>query len=357
MAAVLCQCHGLRSHLESHIVESRTLRLMLPSSKSLPLPPPHPIDLSFQSCFRDSNIKNQYEEEENNINNNNNRTNTNMSGGWSFLEALSNVSQGTKEPSQTEEATYVPPQQKRSSLLLSPKSLELCTENLGNESGTDIVKNGIDMLSSTRGNLGTGEQKQQQQHQPQEQQPQEQPRQHSTAKKAKALNFPPPLTTIRGPESLRVRPHREDGRLVIEVTRVPPSPSCFQAERSHGRLRLCLLKNHDSSFDPEGDDVVIDENEPMTNEGFEEEYGNEVIGQAQDIGEEEEEEEAGEEETEEAGEEGDFFACGCEEIKGGGDMRMEKFEIEMPRRCKEGCDHEHNELLLNWGESFLVATS
>lgn len=346
MAAIVC--HGLQSHLETQIVESRTLRLRLPTSKPVS---PQSIDLAFKSCFWDSNsnIKTHHHEE------NTHKTDTFQNkpvstGGLSFLDALSNISQGTKEEpsSQKEATTYVHPQQKRSSLLLSPKSLELCTENLGNESGTDIAENGIAMFSSSssdidniaEGDLGTREQRQL--------------RQHFAAKKAKTMNFPPPLTTIRGSESLRVRPHREDGRLVIEVTKVPPSASCFQAERSHGRLRLCFLTNDTTSFDPQEEQEVVAENEPTPNEGFEEELiENEIInnGKIQDIEEEEAEEETEEEETKQ--EEG-VACCECEEMKDS-DVRMDKYE--RVRRCKEGGDRENNELLLNWGEPLWVATS
>ncbi|KAL2324367.1 hypothetical protein Fmac_023425 [Flemingia macrophylla] len=279
--------------------ESRALKLRLPSSKPTP---PQFIDLAFKSCSWESNqttTKPRIEE---------NKLTTPT---WSFIEALSNVA---KDPTQRE-TTYVHPQQKRSSALLSPRSLELCTENLGSESGTDIAGNSIDMLSSAT----TREQSQ------------IQPRQ---ASKAKTQNFPPPLTTIRGSESLRVRPHREDGRLVIEVTKVPPSASCFQAQRNHGRLRLCFLTN--PSFDPKEEDDVQDneplanedENEPLANEN-ENESESEIIQQIKQDEEEEEEE---------------CIACGCDESN----------NYYMPRRCKEGGDHENSEyLLLNWS----VATS
>ncbi|TKY51119.1 FANTASTIC FOUR 3 [Spatholobus suberectus] len=299
MAAIVCQ--GLQSHLR------------LPSSKPTP---PQLIDLAIK--FWDSNSTIKPHNEENSFPLRDKSAPSNPT--WSFLEALSNVA---KEPS-LNQTTYVHPQQRRSPLCLSPKSLELCTENLGNESGTDIVaENNIDTLSPANcagGNFATGEQTQ--------------PRQLLAAKKAKAQNFPPPLTTIRGSESLRVRPHREDGRLVIEVTKVPPSPSCFQAERSHGRLRLCFLTNHTPSFDPEEEDDV-EENEPLPNE---KEFEKEIIGQTKDAGEETE------------GEEEECVACGWKES----DIIMEKYE--RPRRCKEGGDHENNELL-NWSEPRWVVTS
>ncbi|KAK7280171.1 hypothetical protein RJT34_25233 [Clitoria ternatea] len=338
MAAIVCR--GLQSHLESQLVESRTLRSRLPVS------PQQPFHLAFN--YWDSNFKKSDNEETNSFQNKDKSTSSNLS----FFEALSNVSHDSKEPSQ-KETTYVHPQQKRSSLRLSPKSLELCTENLGNESGTDIAENGIDMLSSSNcsgGNTETREQRQ--------------PRQLSTAKKAKTTqNFPPPLTTIRGSESLRVRPHREDGRLVIEVTRVPPTTSCFHAQRSHGRLQLCFLKNNTPSFDPEDEDDV-EENEPLLNEESEEEEEEEFESETQikDSNEDEDDKEvevrvavkAGEEETEDETEpeENVAFGGGCAES----DVIMKKYE--RPRRCKEGGEHENNELLLNWSEPPLcVATS
>jgi hypothetical protein len=246
MAAIMYH-PGLQSHLESQLVESRTLMQMLPSPKQS-------IDLALKSCFHDSNIKTNHHEES--INNTETYQNKPNNGGWNFLDALSNISQNTSKK-ETTTITYVHPQQKPSSLVLCPKSLELCTENLGSESGIDIVEN--DMLLSS---LGTMEE-------------QRQPCRQVLAatKKVKTQNFPPPLTTIRGSESLRVRPHREDGRLVIEVAKVPTSTCCFQADRSQGRLRLCFLTNQTTSFGPEeeqeedvDDDRVIDENEEPDNE-------------------------------------------------------------------------------------------
>ncbi|WJX21039.1 hypothetical protein P8452_10515 [Trifolium repens] len=328
MAAIMYH-PGLQSHLESQLVESRTLMLMLPSPK-------HSIDLPFKSCFHDSNIKTNHHEA--NINNTETYQNKPNNGGWNFLDALSNMSQNkSKKETTTTTTTYVHPQQKRSSLVLCPKSLELCTENLGSESGTDIVEN--DMLLSS---LGTMEE-------------QRQPCRQVLAatKKVKTQNFPPPLTTIRGSESLRVRPHREDGRLVIEVAKVPTSTSCFQADRSHGRLRLCFLTNQTTSFDleeeqeKEVDDDFTDENgEPHNEEEFSEQ---EMIGgEIHDA----ETEEKTEEETDEDKRVVVVVACGCkcEEMNG----RMEKYES--IRRCKECGEIENNELL-NCGETHWVATT
>ncbi|KAK7308173.1 hypothetical protein VNO77_41770 [Canavalia gladiata] len=206
MAAMVCP--GLQPYLDSQLVESRIHRLRFPSSSSSsssspkPITPPQPMDLALKSCVWESNNK---------TNNSNKTDSTVEKGGWSSIQTLnSNVSQGLKESS------YGP-----SYVRLSPKSLELCTENLGNETGTDMIE--IDLLpcATTGSNLGTMEGQNRKQR----------------AQVSGAKEFPPPLTTIRGSESLRVRPHREGGRLVLQVTKVS---SCFQAQRSHGRLRLCL---------------------------------------------------------------------------------------------------------------------
>ncbi|XP_057450290.1 protein FANTASTIC FOUR 3 [Lotus japonicus] len=297
MAAIVF--NGFQSRMESQLAESRLHKLIrLPSPK--PLTPPQPIDLPFKSCFWETKT------EENNLKTENFHHNTMPSiantnqCAFSSIQSLSPVSRGPKEP------TYVHPQVKKSSLRLSLRSLELCTENLGNETGSDDVTDiDIDMLC-----FGTGEQS-------------KKPRQVLETKKVKPQNFPPPLTTMRGSESLRVRPHREGGRLVIEVTKVPLSASCFQAERSHGRLRLCFWT------DPEDDE----------NDEFEEDFETELNG-----GKHEEDEEV-EEDAENENIDNSWSI--------GGDIRMEKYERSRGR-CKEG-DHENNELLVNWGEPLRVA--
>ncbi|KAF7813787.1 protein FANTASTIC FOUR 3 [Senna tora] len=267
MAAIVC--HGLQSCLESQIVETRTLRLNFPFSNPH-TPQLNPIDLSLKTSLWESEEKQRKTE----------------SSGWSFLQALSNVSHGE---SLEKEMAYVHPQVKKSSVAMSEKSLELCTEKLGNETGSDIVENGSgidELLCSSPTRRDREERKARVQG-------------CLGGRKMRTQNFPPPLTTIRGSENMRVRrTHREDGRLVMEVVRVPPSASCFQAERSHGRLRLCFLKN--CSFDQKDKDALTNEDE---------------------------------------GE----YSCDCD----GGDMKREKYE--RPSRCKDGGDHENNDLLINWG--------
>ncbi|KOM26596.1 hypothetical protein LR48_Vigan303s001800 [Vigna angularis] len=133
-----------------------------------------------------------------------------------------------------------------SSHRLSPKSLELCTENLGNETGSDIIESGIELLSSHSSECGDGEVS---------------PgmiREKRERKAREGRSFPPPLTTITGSESIRVRPHREGGRLVLQLIKVPSS---FRAERSPGRLRLCFWTEMQHHHHHHIEDAVEDDQE------------------------------------------------------------------------------------------------
>ncbi|KAB1214223.1 Protein FANTASTIC FOUR 3 [Morella rubra] len=251
MATIVCQ--GLQSCLDSsHLVEPKTVRLKLSSPRS---PFSQPRELALKSCFLDTNTKevgDKYRIEEicyKSYDHFDNKVSSNPDlGGWSFLQALSTSCPGSKEAMEKENI-YVHPLVKRSSSRLSEKSLELCTENLGNETGTDINEDSIFLLPSSDskdGNFRTREQTKS--------------RQLFGTKKANPPNFPPPLTTISGSESLLFRPHRENGRLIINAVKAPATQTYFQAERSHGRLRLCFLKTCTPSVDSE--EAKDEENEP-----------------------------------------------------------------------------------------------
>lgn len=72
--------------------------------------------------------------------------NDNMSS-WSFLQSLTNSTESPKQSSENEKV-YVHPLVKRSSSKLSKKSLEMCRESLGCETGSDISESGDDNLIS-----------------------------------------------------------------------------------------------------------------------------------------------------------------------------------------------------------------
>ncbi|CAI0466243.1 unnamed protein product [Linum tenue] len=201
---------GLQSCLESQMVESRTLRLRL----SAPKPAVE-------------------------------------SGGWSFLQTLSDPTSQTQILKPAAASSYAT---KRSVSSLSDKSLELCTENLGSETGTDHVSaadGGSNYLFSSPSPTWEAPESA-----PEPNSPVSQPaaarsgnykRSRSNSSRRGSGGFPPPLTTMRGPELVQVRrPHREGGRLVIEAVISQSQPSCFEAERIDGRLRLHVAVVKDS---------------------------------------------------------------------------------------------------------------
>lgn len=120
---------------------------------------------------------------------------------------------------------------------LSDKSLELCTENLGNETG--CVETSEDSLFSSIPSPVSSDQYE------------NSPRRSTANKEARPRSFPPPLTTIRGGKSIQFRSSRQDGRLLIEAVRAPPAHRTLQAERNQGRLRLCFLGEPASPSEPE----------------------------------------------------------------------------------------------------------
>ncbi|KAF8077470.1 hypothetical protein N665_1034s0009 [Sinapis alba] len=176
---------------------------------------------------------------------------------WSFLESLSSGSSSSslsKTTSSEKEKTYV--QSPSSSRTLSDKSLALCTENLGSETGSDVT-DVEDLFSLSVSNVHTKKL--------------EVTATETTRtlknRKGCASDLPPPLTSMRGSQCIQMRPHREDGRLVMTATKAPPLNRCFQADRSNGRLRLSILKDKEEKInvpeeyedeEEEEDDEVMD---------------------------------------------------------------------------------------------------
>ncbi|XP_022963667.1 protein FANTASTIC FOUR 1-like [Cucurbita moschata] len=152
-------------------------------------------------------------------------------GGWSFLEALSNGNQ--------EDKVYVHPLVKHSSTKLSKKSLEMCTESLGSESGSDMGEKDVTLLrleaENSRPKVG-----------------------YSTWVHEKAIRkdtrYPPPLTSISGSTGIRMKSYREDGRLVLRAeVNSGSGSSYFHAERSHGRLKLHMVKHSEKRGEEDGE--------------------------------------------------------------------------------------------------------
>ncbi|KZV33590.1 protein FANTASTIC FOUR 3-like [Dorcoceras hygrometricum] len=139
---------------------------------------------------------------------------------------------------------YTDPLSERSSVSrLSARSLEMCTENLGSETGIDTISGGGILSASTS---SFDEEKSLND---------DQGKLRNKVKQARNVEanscrkFPPPLTTMSVTGSIQVRRHCEGGRLIIEAVERPLRNSYLQAERSGGRLRLCYLTDSESESD------------------------------------------------------------------------------------------------------------
>ncbi|MBA0553601.1 hypothetical protein Golob_012771 [Gossypium lobatum] len=210
---------GLQSCLEVRVVEPRFLSLKLAPHKSN-----YPASIAPTNEEKDAKLIG----------------NQNMEmGGWSFLHSLSN----SNEYSTQNDNVYVHPLVKRSASILSEKSLEMCTERLGSETGSDVSD--ISLLSLQTGVYNPSNSK---------------PRESSLKRKTSRINtFPPPLTSITGSNGVQVKSHREGGRLVLQAFTIPPCHTYFHAERSEGRLRLSLFKDVTDGFHSEDGEEEVRE--------------------------------------------------------------------------------------------------
>lgn len=282
MSSSLCQ--GLQSCLEPRLIEPRVLRLKL-------APP-------------GSNISPSLDQEKHECEKNDTKSS------WSFLQALT-------ETNKTENANgkvYVHPTVKRSSSMLSEKSLEMCTESLGSETGSNAGESSdidISLFSSdTRNDVNNNNMN------------------NCVSRRVNkaSCNFPPPLTSITDFGGVHVRPHREGGRLILEAIASPSTTPYFHAERVDGRLRLSLFE---TVFDYDGDDEDYEVEEEEYEEVVEGESEKECVDDYE--GDEEKEEEGeSEKEHEVYGDEVSEEEC-VEKVED--EMGVTKFG--RPRRCKE----------------------
>ncbi|KAE9589196.1 hypothetical protein Lal_00000421 [Lupinus albus] len=156
---------------------------------------------------------------------------------WSFMEFHCKKSEEGEG-----ENVYVHPTVKRSTSMLSSKSLEMCTENLGCETGSN-GSDDISLFSSEFSSCVIGEAVN-----------------RDSNSVCKRLNkgrnkYPPILTSLTDSGRVQVRPHREFGRLILEaVTSCSPPLPYFEGERSNGRLRLRLFHSFDEEEEEECDE-------------------------------------------------------------------------------------------------------
>ncbi|XP_016469635.1 protein FANTASTIC FOUR 2-like [Nicotiana tabacum] len=234
---------GLQSCLEPTLLEPHVLMNKLPPLISNYLQSTTLLQMS------NTSPQEAETEEENEVNGlsfnelQNQHDNSDMGCGWSFIQELENPCQYPKKGYLEDEEVYVHPLEKLCTL--NTKSLEMCTESLGSETGSDISESMEEFspfLSEKETNFHRSKSRE------------------FTKKFNRASSFPPPLTSMSGNEGVQVRPHREGGRLVLKAVIINSCNSYFQAERSDGRLRLSLLRHEECSYGEE-DDEISQENE------------------------------------------------------------------------------------------------
>ncbi|KAI3514629.1 hypothetical protein L1887_13205 [Cichorium endivia] len=203
MASVVCQ--GLKPSLEPPLIESMVLTHKS-SSKPSQL---HQISKTEANSVIDSNGER-----------------ASKNNGFSFFNVLENPSSNCVK----NEEAYVHPMVKRSASTLSTMSLEMCTESLGTETGSDVSESSDEFNWEEREKYGRLQRS----------------KVRNFHRKVASYRggFPPPLTSISGSDgTVKVTPRREGGRLVIKAVSVSDCGTKFEAERTDGRLRLSLLKD------------------------------------------------------------------------------------------------------------------
>ncbi|KAK1373061.1 hypothetical protein POM88_029254 [Heracleum sosnowskyi] len=183
---------------------------------------------------------------------------------------------------------------KKSSSSLCLKSLEICTEGLGSETGSDkvtldtgsdkdILDNGLNRVTLDTGSDKVEEllqQAQQEKEKPQISYSGETPKvakynyPAASNKKLQPKSFPPPIPlfadSIEG--AVHMHSHRQNGRLVLKAVS-SPSTKKLQAHRQDGRLRLAFIqppKSQQHVQQPDRDKAVLfDEKESIIKDSLE----------------------------------------------------------------------------------------
>ncbi|KAH1130545.1 hypothetical protein J1N35_001923 [Gossypium stocksii] len=184
-----------------------------------------------------------------------------------------------EESSKSVPVPYVHPLVKRSASSLSEKSLEICTESLGSETGSDCFSSYPPSETSDMQEDDPKEDDQQLQHIEQERVEELRIVKHYNYDAGKKSahhhrSFPPPIPSLSRKDgaSLRMKTCRDNGRLVLEAVSVP-SHDNFVAQRQDGRLVL-TFSNTAPDVEEENEqgefEGIGDEEKTNTDEGVEE---------------------------------------------------------------------------------------
>uniref|UniRef100_A0A7N0UY96 FAF domain-containing protein n=1 Tax=Kalanchoe fedtschenkoi TaxID=63787 RepID=A0A7N0UY96_KALFE len=170
---------------------------------------------------------------------------------WTSILSQKNESHSSLPP------PYVHPLVKRSASTLSEKSLEICTESLGSETGSDVFSS----FPSSPSEAGD-EDKEAEKPQPlpaEEKLPQTVDSDeihvakyncaYHNKKSSGPRSFPPPLPSLsrRDGASVHMHSRRENGRLVLAAVSIPTQNN-FHAQRQDGRLLLTFVNENKSGL-------------------------------------------------------------------------------------------------------------
>ncbi|KAL1816677.1 hypothetical protein ACET3Z_019251 [Daucus carota] len=336
MSSVVCQ--GLPSGLEPRLVE--------PCASRHRMSPPIMMPTQNSPDNENEDSDNDYDDSEpENVKNS-------KKGGWNFIQALTDPSyNATKEGTEQNDQVYVHPLVKLSASALSSKSLEMCTESLGCETGSDISSDEISSFSWEREKMqlpsddfsSLDTEKSQKLH---ENSSSLSVNNRSSYRKFTKLSsprggFPPPLTSISGSEGVEVRHHREGGRLIINAVAVSSCRTFFEADRTNGRLRLSLRRECSANCD-----CMTSEKDEEVFEEVHETKGDEQVLKLDSFG------ELAEDEVDQVAE--DCWDEDVDETERRIDCEIGLGEFPRPSRCKEG--GRGGKGMSNWGP-FWVAIS
>lgn len=171
---------------------------------------------------------------------------------WSSILSQNKKDEESSKELPVPEVPYIHPLVKRSASALSIKSLEICTESLGSETGSDVFSSYPPSENSDVEEEPKAEEQQQQQEVKVSQPFDTEEVRIVKYKKLPIRSFPPPLPSLSrqdGP-SLQMKSHRKDGRLVLEAVSVD-SQNYFLAQREQGRLRLTIAASEKPSHEYE----------------------------------------------------------------------------------------------------------
>lgn len=195
---------------------------------------------------------------------------------------------------------YIHPLVKKSASSLTEKSLEICTESLGSETGSD----GFSSYPASESGDDDKETEQEQQERVEQSlsfafEAMSIPKYNYVvgrkplAQQRQQRSFPPPIPSRgNGASSIRMQSRRDNGRLVLEAVSVP-STNNFLAQRQNGRLVLTFV-NSTEQVRPKIEQEEVKEMEEMEEEfeNFDDDDDEYVESEDEDEAEEEEEKEA-----------------------------------------------------------------